>query len=35
LHGGETVVTDGQMRLIPGGTVMIKNADHATQRAAS
>jgi multidrug efflux system membrane fusion protein len=24
LHGGETVVTDGQMRLIPGGTVMIK-----------
>ncbi len=35
LHGGETVVTDGQLRLIPGGKVMIKNADGATQRAAS
>jgi len=35
LRGGETVVTDGQLRLIPGGTVMIKNADRMTQRAAS
>ena len=26
LQGGETVVTDGQLRLIPGRTVMIKNA---------
>ena len=35
LRGGETVVTDGQLRLTPGGTVTIKNADGATQRAAS
>ncbi len=35
LRGGETVVTDGQLRLMPGGTVMIKNADGAMQRAAS
>jgi multidrug efflux system membrane fusion protein len=35
LRGGETVVTDGQLRLIPGGKVMIKKADGATQRAAS
>ncbi len=35
LRGGETVVTDGQLRLIPGGKVMIKNADGAVQRAAS
>jgi multidrug efflux system membrane fusion protein len=35
LRGGETVVTDGQLRLMPGGAVTIKNADGATQRAAS
>jgi membrane fusion protein, multidrug efflux system len=35
LRGGETVVTDGQLRLIPGGKVMIKNADMGVQRAAS
>jgi membrane fusion protein, multidrug efflux system len=35
LGGGETVVTDGQLRLIPGGTVMIKTADHAMARTAS
>ncbi len=35
LRGGETVVTDGQLRLIPGGTVMIKKAEQGTQRAAS
>jgi multidrug efflux system membrane fusion protein len=35
LRGGETVVTDGQLRLMPGGTVTIKNADGAMQRAAS
>ena len=35
LRGGETVVTDGQLRLMPGGTVMIKSADSATQRTAS
>ena len=35
LRGGETVVTDGQLRLIPGGTVMIKKADQGSQRAAS
>jgi membrane fusion protein, multidrug efflux system len=35
LRGGETVVTDGQLRLMPGGTVMIKNAGGATERAAS
>jgi multidrug efflux system membrane fusion protein len=26
LEGGETVVTDGQLRLVPGATVEIKNA---------
>ena len=35
LKSGETVVTDGQLRLIPGGKVMIKNADRTSQRAAS
>jgi multidrug efflux system membrane fusion protein len=35
LGGGETIVTDGQLRLMPGATVMIKNADTATARAAS
>jgi multidrug efflux system membrane fusion protein len=35
LGGGETIVTDGQLRLMPGATVMIKNADQATARAAS
>lgn len=35
LHGGETVVTDGQLRLMPGGTVMIKNVDGATRKATS
>ncbi|HVN28830.1 MAG TPA: efflux RND transporter periplasmic adaptor subunit [Candidatus Binataceae bacterium] len=35
LGGGETIVTDGQLRLMPGATVMIKNADHANARAAS
>ena len=35
LRGGETVVTDGQLRLMPGGTVMIKKADRRTQQAAS
>ncbi len=35
LSGGETVVTDGQLRLVPGGTVMIKSAGGAMQRAAS
>ena len=35
LHGGETVVTDGQLRLIPGGKVMIKKPDTGVQRAAS
>jgi len=35
LHGGETVVTDGQLRLIPGGTVMIKHANGAMARIAS
>jgi multidrug efflux system membrane fusion protein len=34
LRGGETVVTDGQLRLMPGGTVMIKS-DRATPRTAS
>jgi multidrug efflux system membrane fusion protein len=35
LRGGETVVTDGQLRLMPGGAVMIKKPDGAMQRAAS
>jgi multidrug efflux system membrane fusion protein len=35
LKSGETVVTDGQLRVIPGGRVMIKNADGAMRRAAS
>jgi multidrug efflux system membrane fusion protein len=35
LKSGETVVTDGQLRVIPGGPVMIKNAVVAAQRAAS
>ena len=35
LGGGETIVTDGQLRLMPGATVMIKNADHAGAHAAS
>ena len=35
LKSGETVVTDGQLRVVPGGPVMIKNADGAMQRAAS
>jgi multidrug efflux system membrane fusion protein len=35
LSGGETIVTDGQLRVIPGATVKIKNADHASKRAAS
>ena len=35
LKSGETVVTDGQLRVIPGGPVMIKNAGVAAQRAAS
>lgn len=35
LKSGETVVTDGQLRVIPGGAVMIKNADGAMRRAAS
>ena len=35
LRGGETVVTDGQLRLMPGGTVMIKSSDHAPARTAS
>ena len=35
LKSGETVVTDGQLRVIPGGPVMIKNADVAAQRTAS
>jgi len=35
LKSGETVVTDGQLRVIPGGPVMIKNAGVAPQRAAS
>jgi len=35
LKSGETVVTDGQLRVVPGGQVMIKNADGALQRAAS
>jgi multidrug efflux system membrane fusion protein len=26
LAGGETVVTDGQLRLVPGAKVAIKNA---------
>jgi len=34
LGGGETIVTDGQLRLMPGATVMIKNADHATTARA-
>ncbi len=33
LGGGETVVTDGQLRLIPGGSVTIKSS--LVQRAAS
>jgi len=35
LKSGETVVTDGQLRVVPGGPVTIKNADGAMQRAAS
>ena len=35
LKSGETVVTDGQLRVVPGGPVMIKHADGAMQRAAS
>jgi multidrug efflux system membrane fusion protein len=35
LKSGETVVTDGQLRVVPGGKVMIKNANGALQRAAS
>jgi membrane fusion protein, multidrug efflux system len=35
LRGGETVVTDGQLRLIPGGKVMIKSTDHAPAHTAS
>jgi multidrug efflux system membrane fusion protein len=35
LNGGETVVTDGQVRLIPGMKVTIKNGIGAPQRAAS
>lgn len=35
LTGGETVVTDGQLSLIPGGTVSIKNSPTTTQSAAS
>ncbi|HLI79017.1 MAG TPA: efflux RND transporter periplasmic adaptor subunit [Candidatus Binataceae bacterium] len=35
LRGDETVVTDGQLRLMPGGTVMIKSADRARARTAS
>jgi multidrug efflux system membrane fusion protein len=35
LSGGETVVTDGQVRLIPGMKVTIKNGTGAPQRATS
>jgi multidrug efflux system membrane fusion protein len=35
IKSGETVITDGQLRVIPGGPVMIKNADGAMRRAAS
>jgi membrane fusion protein, multidrug efflux system len=35
LKSGETVVTDGQLRVIPGGPVTIKSVDGATRRAAS
>lgn len=35
LKGGETVVTDGQLRLMPGGTVTIKNSAGAPERAAA
>ena len=35
LNSGETVVTDGQLRVIPGGPVTIKNAGGVAQRAAS
>jgi len=35
LRGGETVVTDGQLRLIPGGKVTIKSTDHAPAHTAS
>ena len=35
LKSGETVVTDGQLRVVPGGPVMIKNADGAMRKAAS
>jgi multidrug efflux system membrane fusion protein len=35
LSGGETVVTDGQVRLIPGATVTIKSGLAPEQKAAS
>lgn len=35
LKGDETVVTDGQVRLIPGGTVTIKSGLAPEQKAAS
>ena len=35
LKSGETVVTDGQIRVVPGGRVTIKNADGAMRKAAS
>jgi multidrug efflux system membrane fusion protein len=35
LQSGETVVTDGQLRVIPGGPVKIKNANASEPRAAS
>jgi len=37
IHAGETVVTDGQMRLAPGVAVVVKNSDSkspATNSAA-
>lgn len=34
LNGGETVVTDGQIRLIPGGAVTIKSGLAPEQRAS-
>jgi multidrug efflux system membrane fusion protein len=34
LHPGETVVTDGQLRLVPGSRVSIKNADGSSKAAS-
>jgi multidrug efflux system membrane fusion protein len=35
LEGGETVVTDGQLRLVPGAQVVVKGADGEGEAAAA